>query len=165
MLWSWLIALLMALHAPPAPCRGSDLTGRVEVSESVMSQPFVDVVLVNAGPAPCQLSGYPDVAVRGHPVGEAGSRPIAIDVRHGVYERTDPGPTRLSLDPGDAAVFSLGTGTAYGGGLHLLVVTDVFVRLVAGTVPIRVRMYATGPPGRHVPVGVTAYSEKKSPEH
>lgn len=164
MLWSWLIALVAALVGP-APCHGSDLTGRVEVSESVMSQPFVDVALVNTGTAPCELSGYPDVAVWGHPVGEPGSPPMAIAVNHLVYERPDPGPTRLLLDPGDAALFSLGTGTAYQGGLHPLVVTHVFVRLVSGTVPISVRMYATGPSGRPVPVGVTAYAEKSSPEH
>jgi hypothetical protein len=82
---------------------------------------------------------------------------LAIRVDHGsIYERRDPGPHQVRLTPGATASFDLGTATAYDG--PLLSVTRVLIRPPgqAAGIPVHVGMYANGPRGRPIPVGVTA---------
>jgi hypothetical protein len=139
-------------------CRVRQLHPSVMVSGSVMSQPFVTVALRNRTARPCRLGGYPALRASGH--ARAGpSRRLVIQMHRGsIYERTDPGPRRLVLPPHGAVSFSVGTGTAYQGGKHLLTITRLEVTPPGGSTsfPVRVQMYATRPRGEPIPVGVTA---------
>src|SRR5689334_20623629 len=100
--------------AGPAPrCSPGSLEPEVVRSGSVGSAPFVTVALRNAGDQACRLVGYPTLTAHGtRPDGRAGSLPIRV--RHGaIYERKDPGAHLVRLEPGEAAVFHVGTATAY----------------------------------------------------
>jgi hypothetical protein len=132
----------------------------VVVTGSAMSQPFADIAVTNRGSTSCSLEGYPHIEAWGHPgtPGATISQRLNIRVRHGIYERTDPGPRRVILHPHDVAFFSVGTGTAYQGGLHPFVIERLAVTLPDARAPqmVSVDLVATRPVGRRIPVGITA---------
>jgi photosystem II stability/assembly factor-like uncharacterized protein len=139
-------------------CRSPQLTARIATSGSVMSQPFATIALRNHSPNPCTLRGYPRLTVFGHrargPVTRLPSHP-----RQGsIYERDDPGPHRLLLAPSQVATFSVGTATAFQGGLHMLTITRLAITPPGNTTPLtlHIQMYASHPPGAPIPVGITA---------
>jgi hypothetical protein len=134
----------------------------VVLTGSVMSQPFADVAVTNRGTTSCLLKGYPRIEAWGHAGTQdaSHSKRLGIRVRHGIYERTDPGPRRVVLHPDDSAFFSVGTGTAYQGGLHPIVIERLAVTLPDAQTPttLAVDLVATRPVGRSIPVGITALS-------
>ena len=134
----------------------------VAKSESVMSQPFADIALSSTRMAACALSGYPQVQVQGF-VGQgrrAKTARFSIAIHHGLYERADQGPRTVVLRPHHRVFFSIGTGTAYQGGLHPITLTRLIVRLpgehVATTV--RIELFASRLPGHNIPFGITAFT-------
>lgn len=142
-------------------CRGSHTRIAVALTGSNMSQPFADIVVTNTGPVACVLRGYPRVRAWGHHGWNSdglSSARLPIRVRHGIYERTDRGPRRIMIRPGQHVFFSVGTATAYQGGLHIITITRFAVTL-PGTdrpKPLPIDMPATRPPRRKIPVGITA---------
>ncbi|MBZ5736782.1 DUF4232 domain-containing protein [Nocardioides mangrovi] len=129
-------------------CAAGQVRLEVTAADSVMSQPFVDIAVIDTGPASCTLRGYPRLRAPGH----------RLRVRHGVYERGDPRPTSVAVRPGRGAVFSVGTATAYQGGRRLTTLSRLAVVLPGSdtALPVRVDLPATRPAGRAFPVGVTA---------
>ena len=126
---------------------------------SVASQPFSDVALTNNTTTSCSLSGYPRIetwGIRGS--GQARTVPLTISVHHGLYERTDPGPHRVVLRPKHDAYFSIGTATAYQGGLHPITLTRLTVILPGTHLPqtLSIDLLASGPARANIPVGITA---------
>lgn len=127
---------------------------------SVMSQPFADIVVTNRGTTSCVLDGYPGIEAWGHAGSKDAPRShqLRILVRHLVYERTDHGPRHVILQPAGAAFFSVGTGTAYQGGLHPISIRRLVVTLPGTHTPkmLAIDLLATRPVAQRIPVGVTA---------
>lgn len=141
-------------------CRAADVRMSVAKTASEMSQPFSDIALTSNRTTPCALSGYPRIGVRGFLGEDHRGEPLAlgISVGHGLYERADPGPSRVLLQPGHEVFFSIGTATAYQGGLHLITLTRLIAVLPGTHVPLTVpiNLLASRLPGRKIPVGITA---------
>ena len=80
-----------------------------------MNRPVLVVSLTIQSPARCHLRGYPIIATaarRGYT--HEKSRSLDITLRRGsIYERHDPGPRRVELEPHSKAFFGLGTGTGW----------------------------------------------------
>jgi hypothetical protein len=151
----------------PSRCRPDDVRMSVAKTASVMSQPFSDIALTNTGTTSCVLLGYPGIRVRGFR-GEdrrAGTVPLAISLHHGLYERTDPGPRRVVLRPEHKVFFSIGTATAFQGGLHLITLTQLIAVLPGTNVPatLSIDLLASSPPGKRIPVGITAITGSPHP--
>lgn len=152
------------LHICPAKL----LRMTVDASGSVMSQPFADIALTNTGPSPCLLRGYPRLAVWGHPGWQHSPSPTVrerIVTQHGLYERRDPGPHLVVVRPHHNAYFSIGTATAYQGGLHIITLTRLAVGLpgLPDTKALSFRLNATRPPRRPIPIGITAVTLSPHP--
>jgi photosystem II stability/assembly factor-like uncharacterized protein len=146
-----------ALTTAPT-CRSRQLTAHVALSGSVMSQPFATIALRNHSPRPCTLRGYPRLTIYGHGARGPVTR-LAIRPHQGsIYERDDPGPHRVLLAPRQAATFTMGTATAFQGGLHMLTITRLAITPPGDTSPLTVhfQMYASHPPDAPIPVGITA---------
>jgi hypothetical protein len=90
---------------------------------------------------------------------------LAISVHHGLYERADPGPRRVVLRPHHEVFFSIGTATAFQGGLHPILLTRLIAVLPGTHVPLTVPIHllASRPPGRRIPVGITAITASPHP--
>jgi hypothetical protein len=131
-----------------APCQVSHLVAHETYGASVASQPLTIVALYNVSTTACYVNGYVtiDAAV-------AGSQAVSVSVTHGSnYERSDPGPTRLDVPPGGAVSFAIGSGTAFGGGLHIVTLTKLTLsvpgsggQLELATAIADTRPNATGP--------------------
>ena len=80
-----------------------------------MNSPFLVVSLTNQSPARCHLRGYPIIATAARRAyTHEKSRSLDITLRRGsIYERHDPGPGRVELEPHGKAFFGLGTGTGW----------------------------------------------------
>ena len=80
------------------------------------------------------------------------------DAKWGLYERTDPGPHRIVLRPRRPAYFSIGTATAYQGGLHPITLTRLTVVLPGTHVrkTLSINLLASRPARGKIPVGITA---------
>lgn len=144
---------------PPRRCTAAHTELAVRTSGSTMSQPFADVAVTNTGTTPCLMRGYPRLRAVGHPgYDAAGSARLEIQVDHGVYERPDTGPRPVVVQPGDAALFAVGTALAYQGGAHPITITRLVVTLPHTRVSktLTVDLVATWPRGQRIPVGVTA---------
>jgi len=137
-------------------CASGDLavtTGRVM---SVSSQPFVAVELRNEGRQRCAIEGYPRVTADGV---SAGGRTgvLAVREKHGdLYERKDPGRQLVLLEPGEAAVFHVGTSTAYDVGTQTITQLRIHLPDVRGRLTVPLQLEASRPPMRRIPLGVTA---------
>lgn len=145
--------------AVPA-CRANHLRLVVVLTGSTMSQPFADVAVTNTGATSCVLTGYPRIRAWGHR-GWHTTKPairLGILVHHGIYERIDRGPRPVILHSHRQAFFSVGTEAAYQGGSHPIILTRLRVTLpdTQSAKTLRIDLLATRPPGRRVPVGVTA---------
>lgn len=143
----------------PRHCHADQLRLAVALSESMMSQPFADISITNSGRRACELSGYPRIALAGHrgfPDQSGSVSPVAITVRHLIYERVDPGPHRLVVPPRHHLYFSIGTADAADGPIFTL--TRLTVTLPGTSTPktIRLSLLANAPPGRKIRVGLTA---------
>jgi photosystem II stability/assembly factor-like uncharacterized protein len=140
-------------------CRTSDLRARVQTFGSVMSQPFMDIALRNAGATACALRGYASLDAFGAHSGAANHR-LDVDVRHrDSYERADPGPHRVVLRPLQRALLSIGTAAAYQGGAHLFEIDRLSLRIPHTGGPITLsglQLYASAPRHRPIPVSLTA---------
>jgi hypothetical protein len=148
-------------------CRASDVRLAVVDTEAVMSQPFSDISLTSDRATPCVLSGYPRIRVQGLLGDDRDEEPLplAISVHHGLYERADPGPHRVVLRPRGRLYFSIGTGTAYQGGLHPITLTRLVAVLPGTHLPMTVPIHllATKPPDEKIPVGITAIAASRHP--
>ncbi len=143
----------------PLPrCRADDVGLSVAQTGSVASQPFSDIALTNTGTTPCALSGYPRIEARGVLGSRATTVPLAIAVHHGLYERTDPGPHRIALRPRHDAFFSIGTATAYQGGLHPITLRRLTVVLPGTQLRnlLSINLLSSRPVRGKIPVGITA---------
>jgi hypothetical protein len=144
--------------AVPAPtvCRPGDLEASASRVMSVSSQPFVTVTVTNNGDGACTLRGYPRLSASG--VDARGHRgDLALKVKRGrIFEREDPGPSTVTVAPGAAAVFHVGTATAYDGGTATIRRLRMELPKQAGSVTVALRLEASAPTGRRIPVGVTA---------
>lgn len=148
--------------SPRPACRAADLDLRVARVGAAMSQPFADLAVANTSDRACVLDGYPRIRMWARPVagrtGAGGTR-MVLHVGHGLMERADDGPQPITIDPHRAAYFSVGTVTAYQGGLHMVTVTRLSVRLPDTRAWESLRgnlLPATRPAGRAYPVGMTA---------
>lgn len=147
-------------------CQASQLTGTVTDSGSTASQPFVVIALTNTSASACELTGYPGLTAAGH----ASSTPSVTNTLHisvtdgPTYERSDPGPQRVELPPNASASFALGTGTAYDGGAHMYSITRLQVTVPGDrtSIPVALKIAASGPAGQPIPVAVTAFVAGRS---
>lgn len=155
---------------PPRPrtCQADQVRIAVTLTGSTMSQPFSDIAVTNTGAASCVVRGYPRIQVWGHrgwQDSQAPTQHLGILVHHGLYERVDQGPHRVVVRPHHDAFFSIGTGTAYQGGLHIMTLTRLAVT-PPGThlsKTVSVSLLATRPPGQKIPVGITAITGSPHP--
>jgi hypothetical protein len=139
-------------------CHHDQLSPSLRATGSTMSQPFVTVALRNDAAEPCSMKGYPALAAFGHAPGGPTQR-LPIEIHRGsVYEREDPGARTVVLPSQGAAVFTVGTATAYGGADGRLAITSLRVAVphTAGTFAVPVNLDASSPARRPVPVRVTA---------
>ncbi len=123
-----------------------------------MSQPFLDIELTNQGTTACHLRGYVSLTAVGHPL-HGPSRRVEIALHRGpFYERSDPGPRRVDLQPGHSASFGVGTVTAWQGGKHLMDIIRLTITPPGGRtpIPLHVELPASAPAGKPIPVAVTA---------
>ena len=143
-----------------AQCRSTQLTARDMADGGEASQPFDTIVLRNHSDQICTLRGYPRLTAFGHLMHHGAAKRIPIAVRRGsIYERHDPGPHQVVLHPGDAAWSYVGTGEAYQGGAHMLILTRLRLGLPAGggAVDVTARLPASHPRGGPTPIGITAF--------
>lgn len=147
----------------PTRCRADDLRLSVTQTASVMSQPFSDIAVTNTGTQTCVLSGYPRIHAQGHPEGTdpdpSTVMQLPIAVRRGrSYERIDPGPHPVVIQPLHEVFFSIGTATAFQGGRHLITLTRLTIVLPVTNAPktLPINLLASKPPGRRIPVTITA---------
>ena len=151
-----------------AACTGAQLSGKVSRTGSVASAPFAEIVLTNAGPGACKLSGYPQLTAWG-PTGHGASAPLKMVLNRGsTYEIPDPGPTTVVIAPGRSAWFAIGTGTAYGGPIvvfdRVVIDTGSTAGGKANQVNVALSMNANSPPGKAIPVTVTAFAPGVPPK-
>jgi hypothetical protein len=140
----------------------------VTITGAEMSQPFSDIAVTNTTAASCVLRGYPRIHVWGHQGWQHSRTPtvrLGILVNHGIYERVDQGPHRVEIRPHHEAFFSIGTATAYQGGLHIITLTRLAVVLPGTNVSktLTISLPATRPPGRRIPLGITAVTDAFHP--
>jgi hypothetical protein len=98
------------------------------------------------------------LTARGGSAGTPVIRDLAIHVRRGAFtEARDRGPNRIGLRPGSRAVFSVGTATAYSA--DLIEIRELLFTLpgAAGSLRVRLDIYATAPPRKRIPVYLTAF--------
>ncbi|WP_029144716.1 DUF4232 domain-containing protein [Microbacterium luticocti] len=92
----------VAASADPAPagaCAVTDMTLMAPASDAATGHRVQPLQLVNVADHPCTLTGYPDVAF-----GDQNGHLLALTVRHGSsFMATDPGPSRITLAPGQTA--------------------------------------------------------------
>jgi len=139
-------------------CLAGNLRAVIIDAGSNGSQPFDTIALRNVGPNTCSLDGYPTLTACGHQRGGADHR-LQIRVRDGaIYARPDPGPHVVSVATGQRASFSIGTADAYQGGAHPIFITRLEITAPGSAVAValRLRMPATRPVGKAIPIGVTA---------
>ena len=113
-----------------------------------MPAPLTIVAFYNVSATACYLNGYVTIDAA-----TAGDQALPISVIHsGNYERSDPGPTRVDVPPGGAVSFAIGSGTAFGGGAHIITLTRLTLtlpgnggQLQAATIIPVTRPNATGP--------------------
>ena len=76
-----------------------------------------------------------------------------------------PARTAVVVRPHHNAYFSIGTATAYQGGLHIIALTRLGVTLpgVPVTKALPISLNATRPPGRPIPIGITAVTLSPHP--
>ncbi len=101
----------------------------------------------------CTLRGYPVVTF----TSDTGKDIPSVASHGSTYEVSDPGPTDVTIGPGDSAHFTLGTGTAAGGS----VVAMPYALVSWGTgAPVQVRVDLAGSgakDGDPIPVTITAF--------
>lgn len=79
-------------------CTAAVLAGSVEVTDAGAGNRYGKLVVTNNGPSPCTVNGYSGLQLQ-----DAAGNPLPTDL-----ERTpDPGPARVTLAPGSAAVANL----------------------------------------------------------
>lgn len=146
----------VAPTGPVASCVAGSLEPQVVRSGSVGSAPFVTIALRNTGDEACRVAGYPRLTASG--VAADGRRGrLAVRVVHGpIYERADPGVHVVRLEPGESAVFHVGTATAYDVGGASIARLSVGVAGRPGAWVVPVHLDASHEQGRRIPVGVTA---------
>lgn len=148
--------------ASPRRCRADQLRLAVALSGSTMSQPFADISITNSGTSACVLTGYPRIVLAGHlgfPDQPAPAGPVGITVRHRIYERVDPGPHEVLVSEHHQVFFSIGTADAYDGPLFTLTRLTVVLPGTKSPQVLPVDLLANGPPGRRIPVGLTAVND------
>src|SRR5450631_1595797 len=156
-----------------AVCTAAQLSGtKSSRAGAGMSNTFAEIIVTNSGPGSCQLSGYPKLAAWGAVQGLTGPGPRAllptVLTRGSTYLILDPGPTTVVIPPGGHAWFGVGAGTGYA---SPQVVLDTFVIELgslsggrSGHVNVAVAMAANGPPGKAIPVTVTAFAPGVPPK-
>jgi Domain of unknown function (DUF4232) len=162
-----------ATSRPVAVCAAAQLSGKQSSrTGAAMSNTFAEIILTNGGPGSCQLSGYPHLTVWGTVPSPTGSGPSALletaVTRGSTMLMPDPGPTTVVIHPGGQAWFGVGAGTGYP---SPLVAFDKFVIDLgsaaggrASHVDVAVGMGANGPPGKAIPVTVTAFAPGVPPK-
>ena len=144
----------------PPMCDAGRTRIAVALTGSTMSQPFADISVTNTGTASCELRGYPQIEAWGHEGLQDTARSVRLGIliHHGIYERADQGPRRVIVQPHQAAFFSVGTGAAYQGGAHPIVITRLVVTLPGTQSPrtLPLDLIASRPVGQGIPVGITA---------
>jgi len=151
--------------APEPACRVGDLTISAGEQGQAMQQPFLAVIVTNNRESSCALRGYPKVAMIGNTVASTGTltgptHRFRERVSHGIYERQDPGPHRVSLQPHHSALFYVGTDI--GAGAHLVVIHQILVGLGRGPASLALTLRSHGMPADLEPaqplgVGITAF--------
>ena len=154
--------------SPVAVCTAAQLSGKVFRTGSVSSSPFAEIVLTNGGPGPCQLSGYPQLTAWGS-TGHGPSAPLnTVLTRGSTYEVPDPGPTKVVVATGGSAWFTIGAGTAYGGQIVSIDRVVIDVGSAAGGkaahINVTLGMGVNGPPGKAIPITVTAFAPGVPPK-
>lgn len=139
-------------------CVPSRLSARVVSFGSTANSPFLVIALTNQGAARCHLRGYPGIeAVGRRAYTHQKSCALNIAVQRGsIYERHDPGPRRVELDPHGKAFFALGTGTAYDPPSYKITRLTITPPGTHNALHLRVALPATGPANKPIPIGGTA---------
>ncbi|HKE64901.1 MAG TPA: DUF4232 domain-containing protein [Micromonosporaceae bacterium] len=136
-------------------CTGGQLVASVTDGGAVANQPFAIIALRNRGAA-CYLDGYPTIAAAyGTASGVRASVPIHV-VDSGNYERSDPGPHRVTLAPGGSASFAIGTATAFDTPIETVTALSLTVPGSATTVTVPISI-ATTPYAGAAQFSVTAF--------
>ena len=127
------------------------------------SHTFSLLVLTNQRKTACSIDGYPTLAMIGRTAsGNAGVLPVAIS--HGTYFRPDPGPHLVLLAQRQSASCAIETEMAYSGGTNPDMITELSIAPSdsATSETIRIDLGATGPPGKPVPIAITALVPRAS---
>jgi hypothetical protein len=158
----------LGLASPVAVCTAAQLSGKVSREGVQSSNVFVAIVLTNAGPGSCTLSGYPKLTAWG-PTGQRPSAPLeTVLTRSSTYQIPDPGSTTVDIPPGRSAWFAIGTGVGYGSPVVVFDRVAVDIGPVAGgkvgRVNVALSMSANAPLGKAIPVTVTAFAPGNPPK-
>jgi hypothetical protein len=138
-------------------CTTSGLRAKLVAHGAEASQTFSRLVLTNLSKTECYVNGYPSITAIGHTTaGHAGVLPLAIT--HGTYFRPDPGPHLVRLAGGQSASCVVETELAYSGDANPDTITELRIAPpdLAASETIDVDLGATGPPGKPVPMEITA---------
>jgi hypothetical protein len=141
----------------PRRCDAADLKAELVAHGGEASQTFSVLVLTNQTKTECSVTGYSSIAAFGHTVsGPVGVLRVAIS--HGTYFRPDPGPHLVLLAGGQSASCVVETKMAYSGGANPDTITQLRIAPPGSATgeTIDVNLGATGPPGKPVPMAITA---------
>lgn len=167
-------ALATTSSAPPssgsvATCVPAKLRASVQSLGSAGGEDLTEVIVKNAGGQSCHLDGYATLAAYGYQVAWSSGAPIGpghtltLTVAHGpLYARTDPGPHRVTLAPGRAAIFYVGAGVNFSPGQGNYKITEIRVGYAGARASITVTvpkpgLAAISPTGQPVWLGITAF--------
>ena len=127
-----------------------------------MSQPYSVITITNTGSQSCSLKGYPVLTGAWSAMGK-----VSISTQNGsLYNLPSAKVTSVVLAPKAKAWYALGTATAYPSAL-VTITRLTFAAQKGSTVAqssiLREKIQATGPIGKPIPIGVTAFAPGKGP--
>ncbi len=149
-------------QASEAPtCLGAQISAKTTGEGAGMSQPYSVITVTNTGSAPCSLQGFPVLTGASSAKGK-----VDISVKNGsLFNLPSPKVTRLVLAPKAKAWFALGSATAYSSPVTITRITFAAQKgaSIAQSATLKQVIQASGPIGKPVPLGVTAFAAGKGP--
>ena len=148
------------IEMPRFGCSAEDLTAEAAYSGQDMNQPYTLVRVTNRSQTPCELHGYPEIAISASlAFGHAPLVRAEVDLTRGsIYQVADPGSHASTLEPGGDAWFAVGTGLAYDGPLCTIAELSLAAPGGGDVVVSGFQQQLNGPTGKPLPITVTAYA-------